>query len=392
MKSSGEFIAAKARQSLKGTVKFSRSKIVRYPFKPFDMRLAYLDGELQPLFSRPSPELLAQASIAGNSFFITRDTADKSLEGPPFFFSTHVCDYDFISGHARHFPVRLRSKSPKIFEVLPDTDTTPKANLSLWVSAYLEEIGITSAMRESDAALIWMHALAVGYSPAYLSENADGIRQDWPRIPLPSDKEALLASAELGKQIAALLDTEGPRPGELLARRSLELNLIAVICRVGGGSLDPAVGDLAVTAGWGHAGQGGVAMPGKGRVAERQYEPKERQKIQQGSVAFGLSPDDAFAQLGQTCFDVYLNDVAYLAGIPVNVWNYAIGGYQVMKKWLSYRELSLLGHALSTSEVREFTETARRITGLLLLQPQLDANYRRVKAQTYRASVSETVP
>ena len=33
-----------------------------------------------------------------------------------------------------------------------------------------------------------MHALAIGYSPAYLSENADGIRRDWPRIPLPADE------------------------------------------------------------------------------------------------------------------------------------------------------------------------------------------------------------
>ena len=30
-----------------------------------------------------------------------------------------------------------------------------------------------------------MHTLAVSYAPDYLSENADGIRQDWPRIPLP---------------------------------------------------------------------------------------------------------------------------------------------------------------------------------------------------------------
>ena len=33
--------------------------------------------------------------------------------------------------------------------------------------------------------------------------------------------------------------------------------------RVGGGNLNEGTGDLAVTAGWGHAGQGGVTMPGK---------------------------------------------------------------------------------------------------------------------------------
>jgi len=56
--------------------------------------------------------------------------------------------------------------------------------------------------------LIWSHALAIGYAPAYLTENADGIRDNWPRIPLSNSKAALLASAELGRQIAALLDTE----------------------------------------------------------------------------------------------------------------------------------------------------------------------------------------
>ena len=63
------------------------------------------------------------------------------------------------------------------------------------------------------AGLIWMHALAIGYSPAYLTENADGIRRDWPRIPLPADRKALEASAALGEQIAALLDTEADVPG-----------------------------------------------------------------------------------------------------------------------------------------------------------------------------------
>ena len=29
--------------------------------------------------------------------------------------------------------------------------------------------------------------------------------------------------------------------------------------------------------------------------------------------------------------------------MPANVWEYYIGGYQVIKKWLSYREQELLG-------------------------------------------------
>ena len=59
-----------------------------------------------------------------------------------------------------------------------------------------------------------------------------------------------------------------------------------------------------------------------------------------------------------------------------------MGGYQVMKKWLSYREQSLLGRALTPDEVREVMHMARRIAALILLQPELDRNYQAVKAAT----------
>ena len=112
--------------------------------------------------------------------------------------------------------------------------------------------------------MIWYHALAIGYSPAYLSENADGIRQDWPRIPLPTKKDSLLASAALGRQVAALLDTEAPVPGVTAGKIRDELKNIAVFQRVDGKPANPRAGDLDLTAGWGHAGKDGVTMPGKG--------------------------------------------------------------------------------------------------------------------------------
>ncbi len=56
----------------------------------------------------------------------------------------------------------------------------------------LPRLGLTDPDADAETAgLIWMHALAIGYAPAYLTENADGIRQDWPRIPLPDTGEAL---------------------------------------------------------------------------------------------------------------------------------------------------------------------------------------------------------
>jgi hypothetical protein len=78
-----------------------------------------------------------------------------------------------------------------------------------------------------------------------------------------------------------------------------------------------------------------------------------------------------------------LNDKAFWKNIPINVWEYYIGGYQVIKKWLSYREEELLGRALKAEEAREVMNMARRLGAIILLQPALDENYKNIKAHTY---------
>ena len=225
----------------------------------------------------------------------------------------------------------------------------PKANISALSREYLAGLGLPDPdANQETAELIWMHALAIGYSTAYLSENADGIRQDWPRIPLPKAKAALLASALLGRQVAALLDTEAPVDGITTGKPRADLKDIAVFRRADGKAADPAGGDLELTAGWGHAGKGGVTMPGRGKVVDH----------------------------GNGMLDVYLNDRTCWRNVPQAVWDFTIGGYQVIKKWLSYREKPLLGRPLTPDEVRYVTEMARRLAALLALQPALNANYR----------------
>lgn len=75
--------------------------------------------------------------------------------------------------------------------------------------------------------------------------------------------------------------------------------------------------------------------------------------------------------------------MAFWRNVPRRVWEYTLGGYQVLKKWLSYRERSILGRPLTVDEVAYVTQVVRRIAALLLLGSELDANYRRVKAKAY---------
>ncbi|MDD4103160.1 MAG: DNA methyltransferase, partial [Kiritimatiellae bacterium] len=168
---------------------------------------------------------------------------------------------------------------------------------------------------------------------------------------LPATKEALLASAALGRQVAALLDTETPVAGVTAGKISDALKAMAVFTRTDGQPVNPDEGDLDLTAGWGHAGKEGVTMPGRGKV-----------------------------ETTGEALDIYLNGLTCWRNVPVPVWEYTIGGYQVIKKWLSYREKPLLGRGLTVAEVRYVTEIARRIAALLALQAELDENYRAVVA------------
>jgi hypothetical protein len=323
-----------------------------------------------------------------------RPAAAASPEGVPFFFTRLLGDNDFLRGHAYYFPFGLRAapvKSPNAhpgqnhcFTGMDAADAAPTANLSPAARAYLAALRIPNPDVDPDTAgLVWMHALAIGYSPAYLSENADGIRQDWPRIPLPSSRKALLASAALGRKVAALLDTESLVQGVTTGAIRPELRAIGVISRVGGGSLNPDAGDLNVEVGWGHAGKDGVTMPGKGKLIERDVTAEELDALAKGAKALGQTAGDAVTLLGKRTYDVFLNDVAYWKNVPARVWDYTIGGYQVIKKWLSYREADLLGRSLTPEEAREVMNTARRIAAILLLEPALDANYLSAKSSTY---------
>ncbi len=131
-----------------------------------------------------------------------------------------------------------------------------------------------------------------------------------------------------------------------------------------------------------------ATMPGQGSLVERDYTHEELAAIEQGAEALGITLDEALTQLGRATCDVYLNDRAFWRNVPEGVWNYYLGGYQVIKKWLSYRERGtderpVLGRDLRPEEARYVTEMVRRIAAILLLQPRLDENYQAIKQNTF---------
>jgi hypothetical protein len=195
--------------------------------------------------------------------------------------------------------------------------------------------------------------------------------------------EQFKASAALGQRVADLLDTEKPVAGVTAGALRPELRSVAGLKRLDAKPLIPDE-DLQLTAGWGHAGKEGVTMPGRGKPVSRERTAKELSELRTGLTALGIPQDEGLARLGSTVVDVYLNDLCAWTNVPEKVWELYIGGYQVMKKWLSYREYSFLKRPLTLSEAEEVQAIARRLSALCLLQPDLNANYLKVKKATWQ--------
>jgi hypothetical protein len=330
-----------------------KKNIVRYCYRPFDVRWLYWEPETKLLDEKRTDYFLQV--FEGNAWISAGQRNRKEDFYQPQF-TRLLADHHIVESNVGMFPLLLKSEPDplSLFDRL--SDGKPKANLSGAANEYLanHRLGL-------EPEVLFYHTLAVLHSSQYRQTNSGALRHDWPRVPLPASRAILVASAELGGQIASIFDVETGVAAVADGKVRPELVKIALLTRLTGDPLN-----LAVTSGWGHAGKGGVTMPGKGKLETRAFAPEEA-----GSPL-----------LGEKTHDIYLNESACWRNVPEKVWDYTIGGYQVMKKWLSYREHELLGRALTPDEAREVTHMARRIAALILLQPDLDKNYAAVKAAT----------
>ncbi|HYG65842.1 MAG TPA: type ISP restriction/modification enzyme [Thermoanaerobaculia bacterium] len=153
------------------------------------------------------------------------------------------------------------------------------------------------------------YVYAVLYSPTYRERYAPLLRQDFPRIPFPWDRHLFEELAALGTEL-------------------IGLHLLRTV---------PAC-PSATFQGKGNGTTGRAGFP--------RYDPAERQVV--------------INECGQ-CFQ----------GIEPEVWDYRIGGYQVLRRWLQARA----GLRLLDDEIRSFCRTVAVLEETIRLQRGIDALY-----------------
>ena len=337
----------------------TQSGFVRHAYRPFDTRWLYWEAETK-LLDEKRPEYQPHV-FAGNLWLGSnkREIHDEFTHGVS---TKHLGNWKLANWGIHFFPLWLAGKT-----LGGDASVRRRTNLTAAARRYLDHLNLTVGD-------LFHHVLAVLHDPSYREANAGALRMEWPRIPLPlwsklsarsgtgetnvaakvdEASETLVGSVARGRELAALLDPETPVPGVTTGQLRPEMAAIAVPATTHGHNMFGD--DFALTAGWGHFGAGQAVMPGQGQAVGRAYTASER-------LALGPAVDT----LGETTYDVHLNDNAYWRNVPANVWNYRLGGYQVLKKWLSYRERKVLGRELRVDEVGYFSETARRIGAILL--------------------------
>ncbi len=344
MKTTPRFDARAARDALLERDTPNEAEFIRYAYRPFDNRWLYWEKDGLRL-DRPRGDYRPHV-FEGNLWIEAREreTKEDFSRGIPV---RHIAD-NLGNGLSSYFPVWLCDDG-----MGNDEAGGPCANLSPTAKRFLDRFG-------ASVEDLFHHVLAVLHDPVYRQVNAGALRMEWPRIPLPGwpdggadgVAEALAKSAVRGRKLAELLDPDIPVPGVTQAPLRTEIAAIAVPATTGGRNMTEE--DFAVTAGWGHYGQGDAVMPGQGCAARRIFSPDER-TVMGGTLS----------ALGERTFDIYLNGSAFWRNVPSATWNYRLGGYQVLKKWLSYREHEILGRALKSDEVQYFSEMARRITALI---------------------------
>ncbi len=173
---------------------------------------------------------------------------------------------------------------------------------------------------------VFNYIYAVFHSPTYRSRYAEFLKSDFPRVPLTSNVNLFRSLCGLGAELVALHLLESPVLQNPIARY-------------------PVKGSNVIEKGFPKYRTPGEPEPGTGKPLEagRVYISKD---------------DPQSGTKGQ-----------YFEGVPLELWNFHIGGYQVCEKWLKDRR----GRTLTYDDLEHYCKVVTALSETIRLMAEIDA-------------------
>jgi predicted helicase len=160
---------------------------------------------------------------------------------------------------------------------------------------------------------VFHYTYAVFHSPTYRSRYADFLRIDFPRLPLTSDKKLFAALVKKGEELVSLHLLKSPKVDNFITSY-------------------PEAGN---------------------NVVEK--------------VVFTPDPKGLERPLGSHG-RVWINTQQYFGGVPQEVWEFKVGGYQVCEKWLKDRK----GRLLSGEDITHYQRVVVALKETIRLMQEVD--------------------
>ena len=313
------------------------AKVKSILYRPFDRRFTYYTGQTRGFICMPRPEvmrhMLARANLAlitsrltkGETFRhaqVTRDITEVIVMSPKtsnngFVFPIYL--YPATEGATlSHWPAGPGERRPNLNPAFV-------ADMGKRLGLNFVPDGRGDRKKTFGPEDVFHYIYAVFHSPTYRKRYAEFLKIDFPRVPLTSDVKLFRSLCRLGAELVTLHLLESPKLAEPIARF-------------------PVKGANLVEKGYPKYVAPGEPEPGTGK------------KVSAGRVYISKDVPRS-GKKGQ-----------YFEGVPPEIWEFHIGGYQVCEKWLKDRR----GRTLAYDDLEHYSKVVTAIRETIRLMGEID--------------------
>ena len=302
----------------------SENAIIKFAYRCFDQRFVIYSSKI---LAR-SREDVCQHQISFDNQALVTFRAIRELPWQHIFVTNLPIAKEYLSSldNCYVFPLYLyptvaAAKQSSLLDVAPwppdDAHGGRTPNLDpKFVAEMAQKLGLTftpNAAGNLETTFgpedIFHYIYAIFHSPTYRSRYAEFLKIDFPRVPLTSDGALFQTLCGLGKELVGLHLLESPQVAEFSTRY-------------------PVAGDNRVEKGYPH------------------YAPPQADRPVR----------------------VNINKSQYFEGVAPEIWEFHIGGYQVLDKWLKDRQ----GRQLSYDDLTHYQRVAAALQKTIALMEKID--------------------